>query len=100
MFVNGQHVVCINDTFPPGVRGLYRDLPKRDVEYVVREVYLGTTGKPDDADVGVLLVGLHNPPPPHYRCREEMGFSAHRFAPLLRDLETNVQEKREPAHVG
>ena len=38
--VKGQKVVCINDTFPPYVLGLYKQLPKKGDVYTVREEVL------------------------------------------------------------
>ena len=39
--VKGQKVVCINDTFSPTIRALYKQLPVKDHIYTVREVFLG-----------------------------------------------------------
>jgi hypothetical protein len=39
--VKGQKVVCVNDTFSPTIRALYKQLPVKDNIYTVREVFLG-----------------------------------------------------------
>lgn len=83
--VKGQRVVCINDTFPPFIRSLYRQLPVKGETYRIREVYLGRekiVKGGDTATVGLLLEELHNPPDPFHQEQQELGFSSERFAPL------------------
>jgi hypothetical protein len=95
--VKGQKVVCINDTFSPTVRALYKQLPAKDHIYTVREVFLGRekiVKSGDSATVGLLLEELKNPPDPFHQGEQELGFSSERFAPLneLPDEEAEVEE--------
>src|SRR5258706_9045306 len=95
--VKGQKVVCINDTFSPTIRGLYRQLPVKDNIYTVREVFLGRekiVRGGDTATVGLLLEELKNPRDPFHQGEQELGFSSERFAPLneLPDEEAEVEE--------
>lgn len=83
--VKGQKVVCINDTFSPTIRALYKQLPVKDTVYTVREVFLGRekiVKAGDSATVGLLLHELTNPPDPFHQGQQELGFSSERFAPL------------------
>ena len=81
----GQRVVCVDDTFSDFVRAIYAQLPVRGATYTIREVFLGReriVKGGDSATVGLLLCELVNPPDPFHAGREELGFSAERFAPL------------------
>src|SRR5687768_7246758 len=83
--VKGQKVVCINDTFPPYVLALYKQLPKKGDTYTVREVFLGrekVVKGGESATVGLLLEELKNPPDPFHQGQQELGFSSERFAPI------------------
>jgi hypothetical protein len=83
--IKGQKVVCINDTFTPLVRSIYKQLPKKGDTYTIREVFLGReriVKGGDSATVGLLLHELVNPPDPFHKGNEELGFSSERFAPL------------------
>jgi hypothetical protein len=83
--VKGQKVVCINDTFSPAIRALYKQLPVKDTIYTVREVFLGRekiVKGGDTATVGLLLEELTNPRDPFHQGEQELGFSSERFAPL------------------
>ena len=83
--VKGQKVVCINDTFTPTIRALYKQLPVKDNIYTIREVFLGRekiVKGGDTATVGLLLEELKNPPDPFHQGEQELGFSSERFAPL------------------
>jgi hypothetical protein len=83
--VKGQRVVCINDTFPPIIRALYKQLPVKGVTYTIREVFLGRekiVKGGETATVGLLLEELHNPPDPFHHGKQELGFTSERFAPL------------------
>ncbi len=83
--VKGQKVVCINDTFPPFVQALYKQLPTKGDTYTVREVFLGREKMVkggDTATVGLLLEELRNPPDPFHQGKQELGFSSERFAPV------------------
>jgi hypothetical protein len=95
--VKGQKVVCINDTFPPVIVAIYKQLPVKGDVYTIREVFLGRekiVKGGDTATVGLLLEELKNPPDPFHAGKEELGFSSERFAPLneLPDEEAEVEE--------
>ena len=100
MFKTGQQVVCINDDFEPWVYDLYRSLPKKDKIYTVRSVGVGRSNPQfavnDDAEIQltgaefdmlILLKELLNPDDPHSSVKQELGFRAERFAPLLDEAE-------------
>lgn len=100
--VKGQKVVCINDTFTPTIRALYKQLPVKDSFYTIREVFLGRekiVKGGDTATVGLLLVELKNPPDPFHQGEQELGFSSERFAPL-NELPDETAEVEEVAGVG
>ena len=83
--IKGQKVVCINDTFAPFVRAIYKQLPIKGDTYTIREVFLGrekVVKGGDSATVGLLLHELNNPPDPFHAGKQELGFSSERFAPL------------------
>lgn len=90
MFDKGQKVACINDDFSPTIRHLYRQLPRKDEIYTVRDIRIGRSkvtsaaGGGNDISYLVLLEELHNPDDPymHESAGEEMGFRSDRFAPL------------------
>lgn len=95
--VKGQKVVCINDTFSPTVRALYKQLPVKDNIYTIREVFLGRekiVKGGDTATVGLLLEELVNPKDPFHQGEQELGFTSERFAPLneLPDEKAEVEE--------
>jgi hypothetical protein len=95
--VKGQKVVCINDTFSPTIRALYKQLPVKDTIYTIREVFLGRekiVKGGDTATVGLLLVELTNPKDPFHQGEQELGFSSERFAPLneLPDEQAEVEQ--------
>jgi hypothetical protein len=95
--IKGQKVICINDTFSPTIRALYKQLPVKDNIYTVREVFLGRekiVRGGDSATVGLLLEELKNPRDPFHQGEQELGFSSERFAPLneLPDEEAAVEE--------
>jgi hypothetical protein len=98
--VKGQKVVCINDTFPPIIRALYKQLPVKGDVYTVREVFLGRekiVRGGDTATVGLLLEELKNPPDPFHQGKQELGFSSERFAPLE---ELPAEEQEEEVAIG
>jgi hypothetical protein len=85
MYSVGQKVVCVDDVFRPEVAQLYRNLPKKDQIYTVRQVYLGrANGRRDASEVGLLLHALVNDPDPFCKADVvmELGFNSERFAPL------------------
>jgi hypothetical protein len=98
MFKTGQKVVCIDDEFAPWVYDLYRALPKKDHTYTVRSISVGRSNPKfevnDDAelkmtdaefDMLLLLEELRNPEDPHSSVKQELGFRAERFAPMLEE---------------
>ena len=86
--MTGQKVVCVHDYFPGPVRKLYTALPVKGQIYVIRGVYsargIAFPSQPGAADgeIGLLLVGLINPPDPKNKYGQELGFKADRFRPL------------------
>jgi hypothetical protein len=103
MFDKGQKLACINDDFSATVRRLYRQLPRKDGIYTVRDVRIGRLNVTSAAGGGnavsylVLLEELHNPDDPYMRdgAGEEMGFRSDRFAPLEEIEDTQYAEKEE-----
>ncbi|MCX6958498.1 MAG: hypothetical protein NT164_08180 [Verrucomicrobiae bacterium] len=95
MFDTREKVVCINDTFEPLHRKLYRELPKKGEIYTVRECSIGRT-KTGAADPGIsfrlLLEEMTNDLDPYMdeASAEELGFRTDRFAPL-----TSLEEEEE-----
>jgi hypothetical protein len=97
--LKGQKVVCINDTFPPLIQALYKQLPVKGDTYTIREVFLGrekVVKGGDSATVGLLLEELHNPPDPFHEGKQELGFSSERFAPVAElpdeEAEAEIEE--------
>lgn len=95
MFEHGQKVVCLDDEFAPWCFDLYKELPKKNHAYTVREIGVGrsnpTFNVNEDAkisltgaefDIAILLYELVNPDDPHSNVKQELGFRAERFAPL------------------
>jgi len=80
----GQRVACINDKFEPWVHEYYDQLPTKGQIYTIRAVSLGrgTLVGSEMAEVKLLLEELHNPPDPHHKGGDELGFRSDRFAPL------------------
>lgn len=81
MFINGQKVVCVDDSFTESIKRFYTALPVKDVIYVVRGMTVGVSPKLEEGELCVYLVGLVNP------CSSkapymERGFKAERFVPL------------------
>ena len=95
MFYAGEKVVCINDTFEPLHRKLYRELPKKGDIYTVRECSIGRT-KTGAVDPGIsfrlLLEEMTNDLDPYMdeASAEELGFRSDRFAPL-----SSLEEEEE-----
>ncbi|HWA87876.1 MAG TPA: hypothetical protein VG710_16720 [Opitutus sp.] len=100
--VKGQKVVCINDTFPPIILALYKQLPVKGDVYTIREVFLGRekiVRGGESATVGLLLEELKNPPDPFHQGKQELGFSSERFAPL-EELPEEEEEEEEALGIG
>jgi len=101
--VKGQKVVCINDTFAPFIKSLYKQLPVKGEVYTIRDVFLGRekiVNAGDSATVGLLLVELHNPPDPFLANKQELGFSSERFAPLEELPDEEAEEEEEVTLAG
>jgi hypothetical protein len=100
--LKGQKVVCINDTFPPVILALYKQLPVKGDVYTIREVFLGRekiVRGGDSATVGLLLEELKNPPDPFHQGKQELGFSSERFAPL-EELPEEEEQEEESIGIG
>ena len=104
MFDIGQKVACINDDFSPTIRHIYKQLPRKDEIYTVREVRIGraqetSVGGANDVSFLVLLEELRNPNDPymHESAGEEMGFRSDRFAPL-EEIENTESAEAELSH--
>lgn len=80
MFITGQQVVCIDDTFSAWAKQHYAALPKEGTVYTVRGISPANDEKLND-DLAVYLVGLHNPASNVAPFRE-WGFKPERFRPL------------------
>jgi hypothetical protein len=96
MFMKGQQVVCINDAFEAWVYKLYAQLPKKDVTYTVRDVYIGKEDlkDKDGGSVGIILNEVKNPIDPTCKSGpQELGFNSERFAPLEEVEFENVNEE-------
>ena len=96
--IKGQKVVCINDTFAPFIRAIYKQLPTKGETYTIREVFLGrekVVKGGDSATVGLLLEELTNPPDPFHQGKQELGFSSERFAPLEEIPDEATEEVEE-----
>lgn len=106
MFDIGQKVACINDDFSATVRHLYKQLPRKDEIYTVREVSIGRSqvtsgaGGANEVSYLVLLEELHNPDDPYMQegAGQEMGFRSDRFAPL-EEIENSAYAEEEMVRV-
>ena len=99
----GKKVVCVNDKFEPDVAALYQALPKKDVQYTVREVTLGrerllkfgADGKwvsggasEESLTVRILLEELINEVDATHKGKQELGFNAERFREIEEESDT------------
>ena len=75
MYDLGTKLVCINDSFEPGINDYYNALPKKGKLYVVRDVVPGIDFGLNTT-CAILLVELVNKPNKH---GIEPGFQASRF---------------------
>lgn len=113
MYQEGQKVVCIDDKFDPWVYDLYRSLPKKNNVYTVRAVGSGRSNPKFsvDADARLRMVGaefdilillheLRNPDDPHSSAKQELGFRAERFAPLVEEGEEVFETTSAPDAIG
>ncbi len=97
MFDEGEKIVCINDTFEPFHRAIYRELPVKGKIYTVRECSLGRL-KTGAANPGMsyrlLLEEITNALDPYMdeKIAEELGFRSDRFAPVT-EVEESVEEE-------
>jgi hypothetical protein len=99
MFLNGQKVVCIDDTFTAAAHRLYIAFPVNGKVYVVRGMAPGVALDCRTDEVAVYLVGLVNPCSgrPPFR---EFCFRAERFRPLDELTERDIVGEQEPNYVG
>jgi hypothetical protein len=78
----GQKVVCVDDAAPAHLRQYYTTWIRKGTVYVVRGVFLGVDYQSaNPGEVGVYLLGIHNPlsnVPPF----PERGFNSQRFRPI------------------
>ena len=91
----GQKVVCVNDDFlqlaaDPNFTRVFKQLPKRDVTYTIRE-YDAPSMKLEEIQNDEVLMDLGG-----LSIKEEPGFHQNRFAPL----QENVEEMTESTSVG
>lgn len=98
MRVNSK-VVCIDDSDKSDLKKIYKNWIKKDNVYVIREVQLMTNLAGEAGQVGLLLIGINNPPTP-WKPFLEMGFNAERFRELeppktLTEDEKGVLEEAE-----
>jgi hypothetical protein len=98
----GQRVVCIDDTFEPWVHEYYDELPTKGDVYTIRAMSLGrgTLVGSEMAEVKLLLEELHNPPDPHHKGSEELGFRSDRFAPLEELEDSEAREESAERHLS
>jgi hypothetical protein len=82
MFLPGQPVVCVDDSFPLGIQFLYNQLPKKGNTYHIRDLVPGCDYDATPGEVAVYLVELSNPT---NKLGIERGFKAERFSPLDTD---------------
>ncbi len=85
MFMPGQRVVCVDDSFPEGIRDIFNALPVKGREYVVRDMVPGINWKLGE-EPAIYLVELVNLPNEH---GIEPGFASRRFAEMEEITETN-----------
>jgi len=76
MFEPGQRVICIDDSFPDGIRDIFNALPVKGQQYTVRDLVPGVGWKLNE-EPAVYLVELVNMPNQH---GIEPGFACRRFA--------------------
>jgi hypothetical protein len=91
MFDPNTRVVCVDDTFPPGIRDIFNALPSKGVAYTVRDIAPGIQFDLKQT-CAVFLVELVNRPNKH---GIEPGFAPYRF----RELEQHELEALEYAEV-
>jgi hypothetical protein len=98
----GQRVVCINDTFESWVHEYFDQLPVKGQTYTIRAMTLGraTLVGSEMAEVRLLLEELHNPPDPHHKGGEELGFRSDRFAPLEELEDSATAEAAAEKHLS
>lgn len=98
MFEPGESVVCVDGSFPPGIRDIYNALPVEGRTYVVRDVVPGINWDLSHT-VTVLLKDLVNLP---NEKGTEPGFAPHRFR-RPEELEDQYEDsvgEQEPVWVG
>ncbi len=76
MFEPGQRVVCVDDSFPDGIRDIFNALPVKGRTYTVRDIVPGWNFKLNE-EPAIYIEELVNLPNEH---NIEPGFACHRFA--------------------
>jgi len=91
----GEKVVCINDTWDAWVFDTYDQLPEKGEIYTIRAVRAGRPNLDGGAAVLTLLLEeLVNDIDYSHVGGDELGFRAHRFAPLQSQRAKKAQEER------
>jgi len=103
MYDPGEKVVCVNGTFDPLHKQIYKDLPIEGEVYTIRESSLGrvrTGGKDSGCSFRVLLVEIVNGPDPYMNpdTAEELGFRSDRFAPVISEELEAEESISEPLY--
>lgn len=93
-YSTGDHVICINDHFPPSTKSLYTQLPTKGHTYVVRDIRLGISLNLRVGEPSVLLVGIINPKS-NSKANLERGFRSDRFIPLSELKSTSSKSETE-----
>lgn len=96
MFEPNTKVVCVDDSFPDGVRDIFNDLPRKGTLYTVRDIVPGQDWG-CQGTVAIYLVELVNLPNMH---GIEPGFACHRFVEPEFLTDTNSVKEEEPLFAG
>lgn len=107
MFMQGQKVVCINDSWSQLTLSYYIALPIKDGVYTIRAIMPGRGNQQTvppykfTEEIAVLLEELINPEYGPEGKKTEAGFNAERFVPLeeLSEEQILAFNKEEPKPV-
>jgi hypothetical protein len=92
MFEIKQTVVCVDDRFSNHVRQFYKELPKKDEIYTIRDL---KDGRAPDGGYGEPSIYLEEIVSPNNSQNVERAFLARRFAPLKR---VAIRETKSERH--